>query len=312
VGQFGSGYKCAVPYLYPVVQFVFFLKSAQYCDGVFQLTNKTGNHCRNKQYHDHKVGKLAKDHALNDGDIVHFINVKKSAYPEIGVPHQVFFKQVEAHDIIFLQDAQIQLIIREKKHDSIESEVIQGGILRSHAGIIINKKFDTFREYLPEQRDYLEIARKLKIDKLALSFISHKNDIDQLRQSCAQISYSPNIIAKIEHPHALKNLESICMEADEIWYCRGDLGSFITPRELMEWQNITIQTVKNLNKAILIAGQVFQYLTDHPSPTRSEVIHFCHMIQQGIDGIVLSDETAIGKNSIQAAKAVYSLLEYPK
>ena len=259
-----------------------------------------------------RIGHLDKDYPLQSGDNIKVVKGKKSDHQMIAVPHELFFQQVEVHDVIFLQDAQIQLEVTERTPDSIITQVIQGGNLRSHAGIIIDKKFKSFREYLPEQLDYIQTAKSLNIGSLALSFISTENDVSELRQSCEQISYFPKIIAKIEHPSALENLELICKQADEIWYCRGDLGSFISPWELMEWQSKTIQKAKALNKPVLVAGQVFQYLTDHPSPTRSEVIHFFHMIQQGIHGIVLSDETAIGRNSTQAAKAVFSLLEYPK
>jgi pyruvate kinase len=259
-----------------------------------------------------RIGHLINDYPLQSGNKISFVRSENPDHKNIAVPHKIFFQQVKVHDLIYLQDAQIQLKVVETTPDCIKTRVIQGGNLRSHAGIIIHQTLKALKEYLPEQLEYIQRAKELNIDYLALSYITQENDISELRQSCEQISYFPKIIAKIEHPDALNHLETICEKADEIWYCRGDLGSFISPWELMEWQTKIIQIVIDVEKPIFVAGQVFQYLTDHASPSRSEVIHFMQLIRQGIHGIVLSDETAIGKNSTQAAEAVYSLLEYFK
>jgi pyruvate kinase len=255
-----------------------------------------------------RIDKLAHDLHLREDEKINIVKSNTLDSNTIILKHDVFFRQIEPDDMILLQDAQIQLKVIGISKNVVETRIVQGGILRSRAGIMIQNKTSTLQDHLPDQLDYLQIAKNLDFKYLALSFITSDDDLIQLRKSCTQLAYFPKIIAKIEHSAALQNLNSILREADEIWYCRGDLGSFVSPWDLLEWQGKTIQESRLLEKPVYIAGQVFQYLTEHPYPTRTEVIHFLQLIQEGVQGIVLSDETAIGKNSIRAVEAIFSLL----
>ena len=239
------------------------------------------------------------------------LEIKSSHVSEKGdftIPSSSFFKIVENGDLILLQDAAIQLEIIAQTDEIIKCRVIQGGKLRSGAGLSIKGRNLLNVNYLENLKSQIVIAKKYEVDYLALSYTTDSKEIENLREFCNSISYNPRIIAKIEHPKAFDHLDQILEKADENWYCRGDMGNLISPRQLSDWQEKIITRCQTLNRPIIIAGQVFQHLTEHLLPTRSEVIHFYHLMDRGINGIVLSDETVLGINPINSMKQVVSLI----
>jgi len=256
-----------------------------------------------------RIGGLKNPILLKNEAEVEFIPGDLSEHEQISLPSETFFKVIEANDVVLLQDGSIKMKVISTSRSQCRAKVIRGGKLRSKAGVRVeNKNLKSDDGSGPSFR-MLKMAEKRKINYLALSYVTVPSEITDLQKTCADLSYFPKIIAKIEHPLALDHLEAISETADEIWYCRGDLGTFISPAELSRWQDQTIKIAKKHRKPIIIAGQVFQYLTDHSTPTRTEVVHFMKLIEAGVNGIVLSDETAIGKNSEKAAEAVFSLLK---
>lgn len=256
-----------------------------------------------------RIGHLKKPYPLTNNQEVRLIQGDKPGLTHIPIPSKALFNLITTDDLILLQDGIIKLQVLSRSQEQLKARVIQGGILRSLAGIIVHQKPELSNENPNLINSILKFAQNRHIDYLALSYITSSSDIEDLRQSCTQLSYYPKIAAKIEHPLALNNLNNICNQADEIWYCRGDLGVFISPRELAKWQDKTIKIATKNQKPVLVAGQVFQYLTEHIYPTRTEVVHFMKILDDGANGIVLSDETAIGRHSEKAAEAVFSLLK---
>jgi len=238
------------------------------------------------------------------------VKLKPGSYSSIGhipIPHPEIFQQAVTGDILHLQDAEIKLEIAEINSKSILVRILEGGWLRSKAGINFPERQISLIPQSTIPGKQLKLSQILGIQNLALSYVKSELDIQELKNLCRNLGYSPKITAKIEHPESLKNLEKICKTADEIWFCRGDLGSLIPWKELGYWQGYSIEMAKNSGKPIMIAGQVFQHLTEHSQPTRSEVVHFYTLQKLGVDGIVLSDETAIGKNPAAALKEIIKL-----
>jgi pyruvate kinase len=255
-----------------------------------------------------RIGKLATPINLSSGQIIEIKSSENSEKGEITIHSSSFFEIVETGDIILLQDAAIQMEIISVIDRTIRCRVRQGGKLRSRAGLNIKENKLLNVEYFDNLKSQINIAKKYEVDYLALSYTTNAKEISNLKDYCRSISYNPRLIAKIEHPQAFDHLDKILKIADEIWYCRGDLGNFISPRQLSDWQEEIVTRCRKLNKPIIIAGQIFQHLAEHLLPTRSEVIHFYHLIDRGINGIVLSDETAIGINPINSMKQIVSLL----
>jgi len=114
------------------------------------------------------------------------------------------------------------------------------------------------------------------------------------------------VIGKVERRAALDRLGSIATQVDEIWICRGDLGSQLGMVELARW--VGGFRPGGLRVPVLMAGQVLEHLTSHPEPTRSEVCHLYDLVRWGYAGFVFSDETAIGANPVGALSQARALL----
>jgi pyruvate kinase len=255
-----------------------------------------------------RIGKLNNQLRLIPEMMVRLTAENSSGSDDIPVPYPEIFKQVSAGDLLQLQDAEIKLVITEVKNKNFLARVVEGGNLRSKAGMNFPERQITLIPKSTIPGELLEQSQILGIQNLALSYVRNKADLQELKRSCRNLGYFPRIIAKIENPESLKNLETICRTADEIWFCRGDLGSLIPWKELGYWQDYSMEMANKSGKPIMIAGQVFQHLTEHSQPTRSELVHFYQLQKAGAAGIILSDETAIGKNPAAALKVIVDLL----
>ena len=215
---------------------------------------------------------------------------------------------MQPDDVLHLQDGEIQIRITEIFQEYKAAIVIKSGDLRSRVGISNPFKYLPLQKIPAAQLSQIEWAAHGRISHLAMSYVQSENDIQKLREACGTYNYQPLIIAKIEHPLALENLENISCEADEVWFCRGDLGTFIPLNKLAQWQQKTIEICQKNDCPIFIAGQVFHHLTHFTEATRSEIVHFSQLIHQNVDGIILSDETAIGDNPENAIRQIAQLL----
>ena len=115
-----------------------------------------------------------------------------------------------------------------------------------------------------------------------------------------------HLVAKVERQEAIDHLPALYGAADELWICRGDLGAQLGIGSLARWLHRFVP--RNGAKPTLIAGQVLEHLTHHASPTRSEVCHLFDLLSRGYAGVVLSDETAVGRDPIQATTTCADLL----
>lgn len=255
-----------------------------------------------------RIGQLKQDLQLTAGKMIALKLSGYSSTGEVPIPHQQIFQQAAIGDYLCLQDAGIKLQIVKVQSNSILAKILEGGRLRSRAGI--NLPGWEIPIYQPSRIETEQVRQSqvLDIRYLALSYVRCEQDLHVLKELCQNFGYFPRLIAKIEHPESLRHLDKICQIADEIWFCRGDLGSLIPLKELGYWQTFTIKMAKKRRKPVMVAGQVFHHLTEHTQPTRSEVVHFWTLREQGVSGIILSDETSIGKNPAGALEEIFKLL----
>ncbi len=273
-----------------------------------KLPGRTINFYLDLQGNKLRIGDLPETLILAPTQMVELRPGEKAEFPQIPLPVPQIFENAEPGDVLLLQDATVKLEISETAPDRIMARVLEGKRLRSHCGISLQSKNFFRNADDTKSRSQIGAAKQLQLSHLAMSYVFDAGEIDKLRKTCSNMDYHPAIIAKIEHPRALANLEEICRASDEIWFCRGDLGSLIPLRELGRWQEKTVQAAKSPGKAVIIAGQVFHHLTEHGQPTRSEVVHFYDIQKQDAGGIVLSDETAVGIDPVNAIENVHSLL----
>lgn len=209
------------------------------------------------------------------------------------MPSKLFFRSIKENDKITMHDAKIIVNIQSVGDNRATATVIQNGPLSSNQGINRYQHPIPFEDILERDKIMVEIAQKFNFVEYAFSFALDGLEADKMRK------YTGNkrIIAKVERPETFPHLAQIDRKFDELWLCRGDLGAQAGIYNVGILQSYFVKKMKTeLKKPCYLAGQVLEHMTFFPLPTRTELAHLYDVQQANFEGIVLSDETAIGNN----------------
>lgn len=209
----------------------------------------------------------------------------------IPVPAASVFLQTSVGDRLFLNDRKVIIKIIGKQDDRLRAVVEQNGPISSGKGL--NSPDRVFEMARVTDGDQRAIDRSRHIDGIAyaVSFVADGRESDLYRPL---VGGAP-LIAKIEQRAAFAHLKAIDSCFDEFWLCRGDLGAEAGFKELGKLQNTFIAALAGLTKPAIIAGEVLGSMVAFPQPGRAEIVQLYDAMQDGFAGLVLSDETACGK-----------------
>ena len=228
----------------------------------------------------------------------------------VGVTHKHFYKNIKTRDEILLSDGLIKLKVNEVKGNKIHTTVIRGGKLLPFQGL--NKKGGGLSLKGLTKKDIADLkqAIKLDIDYIAVSFVRDKNDLIAVKK----ITDKKNIglIAKIERNEALANIDSILDHSDGILVARGDLGVELGIEVLPAIQDELIGKAMDHDKLVIVATQMMESMKTNRVPTRAEVFDVSNAACSGVDAIMLSAETAVGKypaEVVQEASRICDIAE---
>jgi len=211
-------------------------------------------------------------------------------------------RDVKMGNRILLDDGNIELRVLEVAGTEIICEVIAGGVLSDHKGMNLPGANVSAPSLTESDRRDAAFALELGVDLLALSFVRRASDIKELSDLIADAGGSAGIIAKVEKPEALQNIEEILDAADGVMVARGDLGVELPPQAVPAAQDQLIELARRRRKPVIVATQMLESMIEHPRPTRAEVSDVATAVHSGADAIMLSAETAAGKYPLQAVK----------
>ena len=217
-------------------------------------------------------------------------------------------KDAAIGDPILLDDGNLELRITKKTKNTLEAKVIRGGGLKNHKGM--NLPETTMRVSALTEKDRADALYCIRggVDYIALSFVRTAADIRALKDHLKRHGAEIPIIAKIEKPEALTNIEAIVDLADGIMIARGDLGVEVPAKKVPIIQNKLIQIANEHNKPVIVATQMLESMIDHGRPTRAEVTDVAGACMSGADAVMLSGETAVGKYPIETFETMDSIL----
>ncbi len=235
---------------------------------------------------------------LTGGDIVSFVRGDAVSGPgRVHLPHPEIFQSAKPGDAILLDDGKLRLRTVDASDVRIDAEVLTGGLLASRKGISLP---DTVVPLGPmTDKDYtdLENALELGVDWVALSFVQRAEDVAAVRKLVRGRSA---IMAKIEKPSAVTELEGIIELADGIMVARGDLGVEMPVEKVPGLQKQITRAARNAGKPVVVATQMLESMILAPAPTRAEVSDVATAVFDGADAVMLSAESAIGKFPVEA------------
>jgi pyruvate kinase len=203
---------------------------------------------------------------------------------------------------ILLSDGLIELRVLEIPGDDVECEVINGGMLGEHKGINLPGIPVRVPSLTEKDEEDLEFGLRHGIDSVAVSFVRTAEDVRHVKYRIAALGMETWIIAKLEKPQAIENLEAILENADGVMVARGDLGVEMPPEKVPAIQKHVIRRAAEHRKPVITATQMLESMIENPRPTRAEASDVANAIYDGTDAVMLSAETAAGKYPVEAVK----------
>ncbi|MEQ8763344.1 MAG: pyruvate kinase [Planctomycetota bacterium] len=219
-------------------------------------------------------------------------------------------KVVAPGDPILLDDGLIELKVREVRGAEVECEVICGGTVKPRKGINIPNSATTLPALTEKDERDLEAGLKLGVDFVALSFVRSAADVSQVRERIAAHGLDTPVIAKIEKPQAVENLEAILENCDGLMVARGDLGVEMAPAKVPLIQKRALKLAVQFGRVGITATQMLESMTHQPRPTRAEASDVANAILDGTSAVMLSGETAVGDYPVEAVRQMVRIAEW--
>jgi len=218
-------------------------------------------------------------------------------------------KQVQAGDMILLNDGAIELTVLETTVDEIRCRVVVGGQLSSHKGINLPTRSIGLSSLT--DKDWVDLAFGIEqeVDYVGLSFVRSADDVRSARAFLEKRGASIPLIAKIEKHEALDAIDSILDAVDGIMVARGDLGVEIPLERVPLVQKMLIVKANRAGKPVITATQMLRSMVDSPRPTRAEVTDVANAVLDGTDCVMLSEETAAGSYPVAAVETMTRIIE---
>lgn len=216
---------------------------------------------------------------------------------------------VSAGDEILLSDGMIELKVLRVHDGDVECLVTHGGMLKEHQGINLPGVALSTPTLTGKDRADLEAGLAAGVDYVALSFVRRPEDIIELKQLIQSLGHDTPVIAKIEKPEAVAQLEKIVLVADGLMVARGDLGVEMPTEDVPVIQKKIISLANLHGVPVITATQMLDSMIHHPRPTRAEASDVANAIFDGSDAVMLSGETAIGTFPIETVKVMARIAE---
>lgn len=260
-----------------------------------------------------RVGVMKEDVVVNLGDIITFQTAEDvpGTAKRVYMNYKEFPKDVNPGEKILLDDGKLMFEALETNGTTeVVCKVIQGGPLKSKKGVNLpNTKVSLPALTKKDIKDAL-FAIKQEVDWIALSFVRTPKDLEELQDLIAKhSSYKIPIIAKIEKPEAVENIDKIVAFCDGLMVARGDLGVEIPAHEVPLIQKKLIHRAKTARIPVIVATQMMETMITSLTPTRAEVNDVANSVMDGADAVMLSGETSVGNYPVQVIEKMTQIIE---
>jgi len=257
-----------------------------------------------------RVGELAEPMQLAEGEEV-TLYATETSEPENGakkipVDFRQLFDSVRASDRLLLDDGRLALEVTSVKgRNALTAKVLVGGLLSSHKGINLPGVRLRIAGFTKKDEADLAFGIAQGVDAVAISFVQTVDDVKKVRYAMERFSKEkrlPLLIAKLEKPEALDNLNDILENVDGVMVARGDLGVELPPERVPVQQKYIIRAANLRAKLVITATQMLESMIMNPLPTRAEASDVANAVFDGTDAVMLSAETAAGKYPIESVQ----------
>ena len=227
----------------------------------------------------------------------------------ISINYEALPKDVKINDRILVDDGKIVLkVISTNNTDEIIVKIINGGNLYSNKGVNFPNTFISQPSLTEKDKKDLDFILENDLDWVALSFVRSARDIIDLKHIISSKKSNAKVIAKIEKPEALNEIDDIIKESNALMIARGDLGVEVPFQEVPLIQKRIIQKCRQSAKPVIVATQMMESMMTNLTPTRAEVNDVANAVLDGTDAVMLSGETSVGKYPVKVIEVIRNII----
>mgnify|MGYP003403625617 CR=1 FL=1 len=228
---------------------------------------------------------------------------------QIYITYQNFPRDVRAGEIILLDDGKIQMRVLETNNkDVVNCEIVYGGILTSRKGVNLPNTKVSIPSLTEEDLSNLELALQNDVEWIGLSFVRSVEDIIELKRIIGRSGKSARVIAKIEKPEAIENIDAIIAATDGVMVARGDLGVEMPMEQVPMLQKMIAKKCRDASKPVIVATQMLESMITTPRATRAEVNDVANSVLDGADAVMLSGETSVGEYPLIVIETMHKIV----
>src|ERR687889_486231 len=211
-------------------------------------------------------------------------------------------------DRLLVDDGKLALSVVEIDGPDVWCLVVEGGEVSNNKGLSLPGVAVSVPALSPKDEEDLRFALHLSVDFIALSFVRRPEDVELVREIMRQEDIEIPVIAKLEKPEAVENLEAIADAFDGIMVARGDLGVELPLEQVPLVQKRAVQAARERNKPVIVATQMLESMITNSRPTRAEASDVANAVLDGADAVMLSGETSVGRHPIGAVRTMERII----
>lgn len=259
-----------------------------------------------------RVGVMKEDVIVSPGDEITFVTGEpfEGDIKRVYMNYKEFPRDVNPGERILLDDGKLIFeVVSTNKKTEVKAKVLQGGPLKSKKGVNLPNTNISLPALTKKDIEDAIFAIKQEVDWMALSFVRHSEDLMDLQKLINEHSkYKIPIVAKIEKPEAVENIDKIVAHCDGLMVARGDLGVEIPAQEVPLVQKQLVLRAKKARIPVIIATQMMETMISSLTPTRAEVNDVANSVMDGADAVMLSGETSVGAYPVQVIEKMTSII----
>jgi pyruvate kinase len=259
-----------------------------------------------------RVGKIENDGLeLAEGDVVHFVNKECIGTKEaIYMSYQKFPKDVKPGERVLLDDGKLVFeVLETNETDTVKLKVVFGGLLKSNKGVNLPNTKVSLPCLTKKDLQDLDFILTQPVNWIALSFVRSPKDLKDLQKRIEAKNHPAKIIAKIEKPEAVKNIDGIIKNTNAVMIARGDLGIEMPMEQLPVIQKEIVRKCMQRARPVIVATQMMESMISAPTPTRAEITDVANAVLDGADAVMLSGETAAGIHPVKVVEAMNKIID---
>ncbi len=253
-----------------------------------------------------RLGVLGGVRPMKEGQTLRLTNSDTAQGDEIPLPHPEIFAALKAGDRLLVDDGRVCIVATEVTEGTITAKVVSGHALNDRKGVNLPDCVLELPCLTAKDRADLEFGLSRGVDWVALSFVQRASDLEEIAQI---VQGRAGIVAKIEKPSALTQIEAIAERADAIMIARGDLGVEIPPESVPGHQKDIIALCRRMATPVIVATQMLESMTSAAAPTRAEASDVATAVYDGADAVMLSAESAAGQYPVEAVAVMDRIIK---